>query len=110
MLGSLKINGKEFAVVIMEDEAGERKSVYLENDSERDGLYRTLHTGYVRTDVRDRWEDVFEGEHFLDDEELERLINAVVNRYVYDGESDSNLSYWDNIDEIINNELANIEA
>lgn len=67
-----------------------------------DNLYRILHMPYVKEDVK----------HMLNELEidtsaynLECLIDDCASRYVYDGDYDCNLSYWQNLENIIRNEI-----
>lgn len=67
-----------------------------------DDLYRILHMPYVKEDVK----------HMLNELEidtsaynLECLIDDCASRYVYDGDYDCNLSYWQNLENIIRNEI-----
>lgn len=69
------------------------------NIIEKDDLYRRLHLDYVKEDIASRLD-----EHDFElktDEDIDMLIDTVARRYVYDGEYDCNLSYWDNIDNLI---------
>lgn len=61
---------------------------------EKDALYRELRCGYVREDVVDRL-----NERELDFTESE--LETIVRKYVYEGDYDCNLSYWTNIDNLI---------
>lgn len=69
------------------------------NPTEKDDLYRELWSEYVREDIIS----------FIDDDLMAKLehddINEMVRRYVYDGEYDCNLSYWDNIQNLIDDYL-----
>ena len=67
-----------------------------------DDLYRILHMPYVKEDIK----------HMLNELEidtsaynLECLIDDCASRYVYDGDYDCNLSYWQNLENIIRNEI-----
>lgn len=64
------------------------------NDWDKDALYRMLCFDYVKMDVLARCE---EREINLDDND----VNWIANMYVGCGEYDCNLSYWDNIDNLI---------
>lgn len=60
---------------------------------EKDELYRALWLEYVKEDIRNY------------DESLdESMVEVVASRYVYDGDYDCNLSYWDNIENLIKEE------
>lgn len=67
---------------------------------EKDALYRELRSSYVREDVLDRLNERQLDLHFSEDE-----VATIVKKYVYEGEYDSNLSYWTNIDNLITNEI-----
>lgn len=64
------------------------------NDSQRDDIYRMVLSDYTREDVV-----AFMEEHF--GELQEEVVHRVVNEYVYNGNYDCNLSYWDNIKNLI---------
>lgn len=73
---------------------------------EKDDLYRYLWSEHVREDVESRLSSDYEemmltasGE--TDEDRLKAVIENVVERYVYDGDYDCNLSYWENIDNLI---------
>ena len=76
------------------------------NPDDKDALYRLLWSDYVYDDVQQRLEDEYEHVTFENDDEREAFIENVVNRYVYDGDYDCNLTYWNNIDNIINDLLS----
>ena len=67
-----------------------------------DNLYRILHMPYVKEDVEQMIKDL---EIDTSAYNLECFINDCASRYVYDGDYDCNLSYWDNIKNIILNEI-----
>lgn len=61
---------------------------------ERDDLYRTLWAEHVKEDIESYLAD--------NDEELTpEQIDRIVEMYVYDGEYECNLSYWDNISNLV---------
>ena len=64
------------------------------SSTERDELYRYLWSDYVRNDVR---EHLSRDDIGLSDEDVNAIVEAVVEYYVYNGEYDCELSYWDNI-------------
>lgn len=74
------------------------------NAEEKDAIYRYLWREHVEKDVRSQLDQNPRLEH-LSDEEYENLIKSVATRYVYDCRYDCNLSYWDNIDNLISEEL-----
>ena len=61
------------------------------NCYEKDLLYRKLWSHYVESDVRSEHSNLSQEE-----------VNKVVERVVYEGDMDCNLSYWDNISNIVN--------
>jgi hypothetical protein len=65
--------------------------------AEKDALYRALWAEYVRTDVEAVAEQHPEAENIS--------IDNIVERYVYEGDYDCNLSYWDNINNLIEEDL-----
>ena len=67
----------------------------------KDALYRMLWSDHVHEDVS----SVLEKKENITNEDKEAIIEAVVNAYVYDGKYDCDLSYWDNIDNLISREL-----
>ena len=60
----------------------------------KDAVYRLLWAAHVAEDVRSHAEDM---DICLTTGEVE----VVVNRYVYDGDYDCSLSYWDNLEALI---------
>lgn len=65
----------------------------------RDDLYRKLWLEYVVRDITTRMRDCYPEAICSDDcgEPIEKAARA----FVYDGEYDCNLSYWENIDNVI---------
>ncbi len=74
------------------------------NAEEKDAIYRYLWREHVEKDVRSQLDQNPRLER-LSDEEYENLIKSVATRYVYDCRYDCNLSYWDNLDNLISEEL-----
>lgn len=70
--------------------------------AEKDQLYRFLWSEHVEEDVRSRLEDNPVEDMF--EEDIESLVSNVTERYVYEGRYDCNLSYWDNIQNLIDEE------
>lgn len=71
---------------------------------EKDDLYRYLWLDYVREDVIHRLglDEEDETEHpFSELVDDTILVDDVAERYVYEGEYDCNLTYWENIDNLI---------
>lgn len=67
---------------------------------EKDDIYRYLWAEHVREDVESQL-SARNGEDEDDTDIDEEIIEYVVERYVYEGRYDCNLSYWDNIDNLI---------
>lgn len=61
---------------------------------EKDVIYRYVWSEYVKDDIESQCES-------RDIMLTEEAIDEIVNRYVYEGDYDCNLSYWDNIDNLI---------
>lgn len=68
---------------------------------EKDAVYRELWMNFVRNDVEARLEETPEDFEGYSAEDFKNLIENVAERYVYQGDYDCNLSYWQNIDELI---------
>ena len=64
-------------------------------ESEKDQIYRALWITRVKEDIRSHGEDT-------DQALTEDDIDIIADRYVYQGNYDCNLSYWDNIQALIN--------
>lgn len=65
---------------------------------EKDAIYRAVWSNHVKNDVK----------AFIKDEDItltEDQIDHIAQLYVYDGRYDCNLSYWDNIRNLINEEF-----
>lgn len=77
-------------------------------DAEKDEAYRYLWLPYVIEDV----ENCLEWEYDLEDykeEDIKGIIESVADSYVYQGEYDCNLTYWRNIQNLIDGELELLE-
>jgi hypothetical protein len=70
------------------------------SSEQKDAIYRYLWTQHVYEDVENRAEET---ETALSEEQ----IDEVVEEYVYYGNYDCNLSYWDNIDNLIESVIEN---
>lgn len=66
--------------------------------SQRDSLYRLLWAEHVREDVMSHIEE--RGDD-IPEKDKEDLIETVANLYVYKSAYDCNLSYWENINNLI---------
>lgn len=78
---------------------------YLEtlNPKERRALYDLIQSEYVIQDVINRLDE--RGLEYTDEQ-----LKRVVYRYVYGAENDANLSYWENIDTLINDVIVDLEV
>lgn len=63
-------------------------------EEEKDAIYRSVWFDRVTEDIKSRLEDT-------DDTLTQDQIEYAASRYVYDGEYDCTLAYWDNIDGVI---------
>lgn len=72
------------------------------SDSQKDSVYRLLWAEHVKEDVLARLE---EREDDIPENFVKEFVEEVVTQYVYEGKYDCNLSYWDNIDNLIENEM-----
>ena len=68
------------------------------NEYQKDMIYRMVKADFISEDTKYRIDD-FGLE--MSDEEKENLAIDVANRWVYDGKYDCDLSYWDNIDNLL---------
>lgn len=66
----------------------------------RDSLYRKLWLEYVTNDVSVRLCDTCNKDCTFPND-CGTLVEKIASAYVYDGEYDCNLSYWENIDNLI---------
>lgn len=71
---------------------------------EKDNLYRYLWYPYIIEDVELYLTDNYDLEDYTEDE-IENIINNVANNYVYNGKYDCNISYWNNLESMIENEI-----
>ncbi len=79
---------------------------------EQDGIYRAVWKEHVAEDVLARIHDAYsdkllpqDGQEPILDEELDSLCGWCAGLYVYEGQYDCTLSYWDNIDALIDNAI-----
>ena len=82
------------------------------NDIEKDELYKLLLSDRIRHDVLDRIENNYEDLHKsleMNKPIFNAFITSIVKKYVYDEKYDNNVSYWVNIDNLINDEMSLIE-
>lgn len=67
-----------------------------------DNLYRILWMSYVKEDVRHLLNQL---EIDISDDDWEGFIEVCASRYVYNGDYDCTLSYWNNLENIIRDEM-----
>ncbi len=75
-------------------------------------IYRAIWAEHVREDIGQSFDDEYYQNKYeveFSDENIESIINNATELYVYDGKYDCNLSYWNNIDNLID-ECARYEA
>lgn len=103
----LVVSAKEFYESLSENEKNDVTDVVianltpsqiLEKVDNKDSLYRMLWSDYMYEDVYDF---VKENNYPLN----ESGIQEVIERYVYCGDYDCNLSYWDNINNLVQEAL-----
>ena len=71
---------------------------------EKNELYRYLWYPYVVEDVELCLNDNYDLDDYTEDE-IENLVKTVANNYVYNGKYDCNISYWNNLENMIENEI-----
>lgn len=74
---------------------------------QKDEVYRYLWAEHIKEDVEGyllQNPDMADG---LTDEEYDDVISNVVHRYVYNNDYNCELNYWDNIDNLIEEEINN---
>ena len=71
-------------------------------DGQRKDIFEMVLSDIIKDDV-----ELYIHEYYVEDEfteeEIEQLEEAIANDFVYYGEFDCHLSYWDNIDNGIRN-------
>lgn len=81
----------------------ESKNLYeMLTDTQKEYLFNQLRFKNVKEDVEYQIEQnpFFENENYTD-EQIELLVNDVASRYVFDGEGETELPYWDQINNLI---------
>lgn len=68
-------------------------------DRQRDEIFRMVWFGNVEDDVRTYINEFYEGA--FSEEDIEGIEECVANDIVYDGRLDSYISYWDNLEKLI---------
>lgn len=69
------------------------------SEKQKDDIYRLVWKKYVKKDVKSRIKDL----QIMDEnnEHFDTIVETVATKYVYDGDYDCNLTYWENIDNLI---------
>lgn len=73
------------------------------SETEKDTAYRHLWLPHVIKDIASHMEDYLDEDQYLTEDE----ISQAAYKYVYEGRYDCNLSYWQNIESLIDEELKN---
>ena len=68
-------------------------------DRQRDEIFRMVWFGHVEDDVRTYINEFYEDA--FSEEDIEGIEECVANDIVYDGRLDSYISYWDNLEKLI---------
>ena len=71
------------------------------NSRSKDELYRTLWREYIEEDVTNRINERSEFDDALE-EDINQIIKEACDLFVFEGDYDCSLSYWQNIDNVIN--------
>ena len=85
MLTSLKVDLNSFVASL--------------DPASKDALYRYLWADYVREDLYNRIVDLRLVD--LAEEKHDEVVETAMRAYVYEGNYDCNLSYWENLDHLI---------
>lgn len=80
-------------------------------EHEKSEIYDYLRYDHVRDDVASHvyQEDKTGKDYNVSDETLEKVIDKAAARYVYQGDYDCNLDYWANIDNLVEECLAEVQ-
>ena len=74
-------------------------------EKQRDDIYRMVWYNYTYDDVEGFLEDYDAYDIPATQEEVDEFIGDVANAYVYNGDYDCNLSYWDNIKNLVDERI-----
>lgn len=74
-------------------------------DEQKDGIYREVLYQYTVEDVKGFLEDYDAYDIPDTQEEVDNFVGDVAYRYVFNGDRDCNLSYWDNIKNLVDEEM-----
>lgn len=70
--------------------------------AQKDNVYRRVWMEHVIEDIKELLSrNEIHIEKGLNEDQLDALVNDAATRYVYDGEYDCNLCYWDNLKNLI---------
>lgn len=90
-------------MIIMKDEMDKLNGIVENlNSREKLNLLHMLQSDYVQEDVRGMLID--EGDT-LTNKQFETLVENVTRRYTFECDYDCNLCYWDNLQNLIDDEL-----
>lgn len=81
----------------------DNKDLYeMLTDTQKEYIFNQVRFKNVKEDVESQIEQNpdFDFENYTD-EQIELLVNDVASRYVFDGEGDAELPYWDQINNLI---------
>lgn len=70
------------------------------SDVQKDEIFRMVWASHVEEDVKSAMKD-YHGHLPEDENDKQSIVEDVVNAYVYNGKYDCNLSYWENINNLI---------
>lgn len=76
------------------------------SETEKNIAYHQLWLPHVIEDISSYMEEYLETDQYLTDDEI---VHAA-HRYVYDGRYDCNLSYWQNLENLMDEALRNRKA
>lgn len=91
--------------VVIPETATCREIILNLSATQKDDLYRTFWYEHVLEDVEKKLSE--NPDVPKDEEEFASVCQEVANRYVYNGDYDCNLSYWNNINSLIDTALEN---
>lgn len=98
------LEGRTFSDAELITDAMSSSEIYANlSYSQRDDIYRMKLKEHVEEDVKSRLSEHFDARLSADEEES--LISEIANTWVYDGDYDCELSYWDNIDNLIKSRI-----
>lgn len=80
----------------------------------KESIYREVKKEYTKNDVLSKWEEDFpedfDPESRYTAEEIDDLADTAADEWSYDGKYDCNLSYWENIENRINEQRKKLEV